>query len=358
MRFALPSWRLIAPAPHWLAASTLAASLLLASAPPVLAETDLWTVHTQTITDRKAVFGTVEATDTQQARARIGGTVAKLMADEGDQVSDGQVLAVIGDPKLALKLQSVSASVQSLKAQREQAAIELTRAQTLFAQGVVAKARLDSARTAVEVLDRTIAAQNAEGSVIEQQSAEGAIKAPGAGRVLDVLVTSGAVVMAGEPIATIATGTYVLRIEVPERHARFIKAGDRVLIGPRGLDQAQATDSTQQRQGTVSKVYPRLTNGRVQADITVEGLGGYYVGERTLVWVDTGSRSTILVPPEVISLRSGVTFVTLKDGSEVVVQTGQTIPHDDGSQSVEILSGLRDGDQLQRPMAAQTESAQ
>jgi RND family efflux transporter MFP subunit len=308
-----------------------------------------FTVEMQQVEDLKAVYGTVEATDTQAARARIGGTVGRLAADEGDEVADGQILAVIADPKLALQLQSIEAQIASLKAERSQAAVDLNRTRTLYGQGVVAKARLDTQRTAVEVLDRNISAQKAQADVITQQAAEGAVKAPGQGRVLQVLVTPGAVVMAGEEIATIASGAAVLRIEVPERHARFIKQGDTVSIGARGLDRNAAGNEVSQ--GVVSKVYPRLINGRVIADISAVGLGSYFVGERTMVWISTGKRAAIFLPPEYLLVRYGITTVTLADGSEVVVQTGQTRVNDAGAM-VEILSGLHDGDKLQMPTTA------
>ena len=48
-------------------------------------------------------------------------------------------------------------------------------------------------------------------------------------------MTDGSVVLAGESIATIAANEYLLRLEVPERHAQFIKAGDVVRLGERGL---------------------------------------------------------------------------------------------------------------------------
>jgi RND family efflux transporter MFP subunit len=306
-------------------------------------------VQSRPVDDLKAVYGTVEATDTQAARARIGGTVGRLAADEGDEVKDGQVLAVIADPKLALQLQSIEAQVASLKAERAQAVTDLNRTRTLYSQGVVAKARLDTQRTAVEVLDRNIAAQKAQADVITQQAAEGAVKAPGHGRVLQVLVTPGAVVMAGEEVATIASGAAVLRIEVPERHARFIKQGDTVSIGARGLDRSTAAGDVSQ--GVVAKVYPRLSNGRVVADISADGLGSYFVGERTMVWISTGQRPAILIPPAYLMVRYGITTVTLDDGREVVVQTGQTRSSDDGPM-VEILSGLHDGDRLQTPAEA------
>ena len=54
--------------------------------------------------------------------------------------------------------------------------------------------------------------------------------APAAGRVLKVPVTVGSVVLPGDPVATIAEQNFVLRLRVPERHARFLKAGDTVRI--------------------------------------------------------------------------------------------------------------------------------
>jgi len=155
--------------------------------------------------------------------------------------------------------------------------------------------------------------------------------------VLTVHVTEGAVVMPGEAIATIATGAYLLRVEVPERHARFIREGDPVRIGPRGM--APDEDPGRTREGKVVKVYPKLSNGRVIADVEVAGLGGYFVGERTLATVKTGTHEGFLVPEAYLDTRFGVTFARLADGTAVVVQPGRR--HASG---IEILSGLHDGD--------------
>ena len=59
--------------------------------------------------------------------------------------------------------------------------------------------------------------------------------APGAGRVLSVPVSAGQVILPGETIATLAEDRYILRLQLPERHAQFMRAGDTVLIGARGM---------------------------------------------------------------------------------------------------------------------------
>ena len=51
------------------------------------------------------------------------------------------------------------------------------------------------------------------------------------------------------------------------------------------------------------------------------GLGDYFVGERTRVYISTGQRVALVVPELRLSpLRRG--YVRLKDGTEVVVQPG------------------------------------
>ena len=58
----------------------------------------------------------------------------------------------------------------------------------------------------------------------------------------------------------------------------------------------------------------------------------------------TGERNAILVPRAFVYRRAGVDFVRLKDGAEVVVQLGSG-----DEKTVEILAGLRDGDEIETP---------
>lgn len=294
-------------------------------------------VHVRPIDDLKAVFATVESVHETQARVRLGGTVAELAVDEGHQVRAGQRLASVTDSKLALQITGVEARIRSQEAERALAKMEFERATELLAKGAATRARVDDTRTRLEVAERGIAAIRSERAVLAERTNEGAVLAPTNGRVLKVHVTEGSVVMPGEPLATIAVEDYVLRLALPERHARFIKAGDTVLVGARAL----AAGDQLPRPGTVRKVYPRIEDGRVLAEVTVDGLGDYFVGERVPVHVSTGTRDAFVVPRDAVFRRFGLDYVRLKDGGEVVVQLGQVT-----ADGVEVLSGLRDGDQV------------
>ena len=110
----------------------------------------------------------------------------------------------------------------------------------LFSRGTIPKTRLDEARTAFNVATNALKARTAERSVIQQQVTEGNVLAPTSGRVLKVPVTTGTVILAGETVATVAEQNFVLRLRVPERHARFLKAGDPVRIDGEELGKSGA----------------------------------------------------------------------------------------------------------------------
>ena len=302
---------------------------------------DNFVVHPIEVQDQKAVVATVEPVHQLAARARIGGTIVSLKAKEGASAEAGAELATIADPKLELQTQALNARIQSQQAQVDKAKSDLDRANELLGKGAATQVLVDSARTAFDVASRTLDAMRGDRSVIAQQMSEGAVLAPGAGRILSIPVSEGRVVMPGETIATLAEDRYILRLQLPERHAQFIRAGDKVQIGSRGL--VESVDETR-REGRVVTVYPEIQGGRVIADVQVDGLGDYFVGERTLVWVSAGARRVIVVPAAFVVRRAGVNYVKTADGVEIVVQPGER--REDG---IEILAGLADGDALVAP---------
>ena len=322
-----------------------------------------WTVAITEIDDLKAVFATVRSSDEVQARARISGTVTDLTIDEGSQVTPGQVIGRVTDPKLRLKLRALEARIKSFESQLANARTELARGETLRKRGIIPEARLDTLRTAYKVAEGALKSARADRAVVLKQMDEGAVLAPAEGRVLKVRVTKGSVVLAGESLATIAANRYILRLEIPERHARFLVKGAHIAVGARGLD----ADQSRVSEGTIVQVYPEIQHGRVIADAEVPGLGDYFVGERALVWVPAGKRKVAIVPRRFVYRRYGLDYVrlagkgrdggTAREGIEVVVQLGRPAKLNAAGDAVEVLAGLEPGDRLIAPPPAQAASA-
>ena len=312
----------------------LLAAALAAAAPAFAAETLLLTA--QVVPEWKAVYGRVEARDLVPARARIGGTVVELLVTEGDTVAAGQRIALVRDDKLAFQIAAHDAELGALSAQLAKAEAELARGVSLVERGVVTAQRLEQLRVDVDVTRNRTAAVEAQRAVVVQQGEEGAVLAPSSGLVLSVPVTRGAVVMAGEPAATIGGGGFFLRLAIPERHARDLKEGAPIRIAAGGM----------QTQGRLAKLYPRIENGRVIADVEVEALDHAFVDARVAVEVPVGSRAALLVPRAAVSTRAGLDFVRVVAGGvevERAVVPGESVTRD-GEALVEILTGLAAGE--------------
>lgn len=303
-------------------------------------------VEPVTIADMKAVYGRIESRFVVPARTRIGGTLVTLDVTEGSQVEAGAVIARVVDEKLALQLNAADARIRAVTSELANARIELDRTQTLLARGASTQQRLDQLRTQVEVLTNQASQAEAERAVILQQAAEGSVVAPAAGRILTVPLRRGAVMLPGESVATIAGGGLFLRLAIPERHAPLLGVGAAVEIGERGAEQVSGRTL-----GRIEKVYPQIENGRVIADVAVEGLSDSFVGERVLVRVPVATRQAITVPPAAVTNRSGIDFVRIAtaDGSrEVAVVIGEMVETPRGAER-EILTGLKAGDRVLLP---------
>ncbi len=315
-----------------------------------------FTVTPTSIEELKAVFGEVRSRHLVPARTRIGGTITEITVTEGTEVTKGEVIAKIVDPKIALQIDAADADIQAITSQLENARVELERGQRLFDTGATTKAKLDQAQMQVDVYMSQLAAAKSKRDVLAQQAVEGDTVAPENGRVITVPVTLGSVVLAGDSIATVASGGYFLRLYLPERHATEITEGGTVLVGQRVLAaeaaSADGPDPAKARKGKLVKIYPEITDGRVLADVEVDGLGTYFVGERTLVWVPVAHRQVLAVPRAAVTTRHGVDYIRLAGAGEapvdVAVILGETFERD-GTELIEILTGLNAGDKVLVP---------
>jgi RND family efflux transporter MFP subunit len=317
----------------------IVAAALAAAAPSFAAET--FVLSPQDVPEWKAVYGRVEARDLMPARARIGGTVVELLISEGDEVEAGARIAIVRDDKIDFQIAAIDAQLRALEAQLSRAEAELERGRSLVGRGVITAQRLEQLSTDVEVTQNGIAATQAQRSVIVRQGEEGEVLAPASGRVLTVPVTKGAVIMPGEPVATIGGGGFFLRLAIPERHSATLEEGAPIRITAAGAE----------GEGRLAKIYPRIENGRVIADVEVGQLDDAFVDARMLVEVPVGTRSALLVPEAALVTRSGLDFVRVMAGEtevERVVVPGETVKRGDEI-FVEILTGLAAGDSVILP---------
>jgi multidrug efflux pump subunit AcrA (membrane-fusion protein) len=240
-------------------------------------------------------------------------------------------------------MKSLDAQIEALQAQADQTQIDFDRIEGLVERGTLPRTRLDEARTALNVAQNNLRAKAAERGVNQQQQTEGQVLAPQDGRVLKRLVAVGSVVLPGDPIVTVAQEDYKLRLRIPEEHARFLKAGDRIRL---------AGEGSTSKWGVIDLVYPQIEDGRVIADAKLDGLGEYFVGDRRRVWIPGGERSAFVIPSSYVTTRFGIDYVHVRQADrtiDVPVQRGRDLPTPDLPDGLEVLSGIRAGDLLVQP---------
>ena len=282
--------------------------------------------------ETKALFGRVESRFVVPARSRIGGTLTALDVTEGSEAKAGQAIARITDPKLESQLAAAEARISSARSQLENAETELKRNEELLAKGATTTQRVDQVRTTVEVARNAVAEAEAARQVTATLIEDGNVLAPADGRVLSVPVRLGAVVMPGEPVATITGGGVFLRLAIPERHATGLVVG--------------ASVDVDGGKGAIEKIYPQIEQGRVIVDVAVDGLSDSFIGQRILVRVPVEARRVLAVPDAAIEQRAGLDLVRIKTAEgemEVTVIPGAEVQGPDGPLR-EILTGLRAGD--------------
>ena len=110
--------------------------------------------------------------------SRPGSVIAELKVDEGDDVREGDVLAVLDT------LPEAQARVARLSAERADAQAKLAREETLRREGATSKANYDTASLGVDVAEAEVAAAAA---ALEMS----VVRAPIQGRVLEIHANRG-----------------------------------------------------------------------------------------------------------------------------------------------------------------------
>jgi len=238
----------------------------------------------------------------EQVVAPLAGRVLRVSAAAGDEVAAGQVLLTMFSPEWV----ALAQAVRSAQASENLAAQTLAREQRLWKEGIGIERRVREAEVALQQarIEREAAAAHvlgAGGSLDKNVSstAELAIRAPRAGRVLSLQALPGAALMAGEGVASLSsTDARWVEADVPLSEANALRLGQvatldaglgaplsgRVLaIGP-VVEAARQTVSVRLAVENAAVLRPGL---RVSVRFVAEGqAGGWRVPRAALVQVD------------------------------------------------------------------------
>lgn len=161
--------------------------------------------------------GEIRAQQELSLSFRTSGRISERLADTGDHVTAGQVLARIDPQQQQGEVDAANAALLAAQAQAQQTATTLARKQTLLAQGVATKAQYEQA---VE------ASQSAQGALTAAQSALGTaqdnlsfaeLKSSVSGMIISRSADVGEIAVTGQPVFSLAVdGPRDAVFKVPE----------------------------------------------------------------------------------------------------------------------------------------------
>lgn len=185
------------------------------------------------VTDR--FVGRLEPARRTSLAFERAGLVTEILADEGDVLAAGQVVARLDVDPLNAERRRLEAEKAAVAADLDLARRTLDRQRTLTAQGHASAQRLDETRLAVTALESRVLALEAAILTVDIDIAKSALRTPFAGTVSGRHVDEGAVVTGGRAVLDLLeTGRPQVRIGVSPEAARAIEAGAAVTLEASG----------------------------------------------------------------------------------------------------------------------------
>lgn len=266
--------------------------------------------------------------DEVKVLAEAEGRLVRLEVEEGDPVTQGQVMAVVDRDEAEIALNKAS-----LRAANARIAFE--RAEDTLHQGLISREEFDRLTMEYEVARQEVAEA-------EWRLQRTVIRAPFAGRVTERFITPGQHLRPGEELFTVADfDPLIARIFLPEKDVLTLEEGLAVRI-------SLAADPSLEFMGRIRQISPVVDTATGTVKVTVEAANppeqarpGAFV---SIGIVREQREAAVLLPRESVlrELRSAHVFVT--DGA-TAEKRSVSLGLEEGD-IVEALGGVEAGEQV------------
>jgi membrane fusion protein (multidrug efflux system) len=259
--------------------------------------------------------------------ARTSGVVERLLAEEGDRVSAGQVLLHLEDDEYRHRVTLAQVDL-------EQQRLRYERAEKMLAQGLTSTEAYETAR-------RDLRSAEAALELAELELSYTHVRAPFAGRVVRRMVDPGQNVSNGTPLFTLVDMSRLLaRVFVPAKEFRSIRPDQPV--------QLVVTSTGDRLTGRIDLVNPMVDpeSGTIKVTVAVRDYPpSTRPGDFVEVSIVTDRHEGALLVPRnaVVSERGQRTVFVAEDGS--ARQQAVEIGFED-DQHTEIVAGVEEGEMV------------
>jgi RND family efflux transporter MFP subunit len=307
-----------------------------------LSESDLAIVRRAPIEEGTPITGSLNPIETVEVRARLEGDIVRVLAREGQRVSEGELLAQYESSEQESARRSADARAASARADLSTAEWNLTQSEELFKAGAVAERDLRAAQNTVASAKAQLAAADAAVRSSAMSASDTRIVAPLTGTVATRTVEVGEHIARGSTLFTVVRSDVLeLAASVPARSANGLLAGQTVRFSADGRD----------FQGRVARISPTIdpATRSVTVYIQIPNDGGRLKGGTFATGRVIGRTisNAIVIPSAAVKQSpEGTPYVFRLDGAtlaQVDIQLGIV---DEAAGVVQVVSGLSEGDRI------------
>ncbi len=269
--------------------------------------------------------------------------ISEVLAQVGDRVRKGQVLARIDHDTVATEQAEAAAVVAELEAVAAEAQANAGRAQTLRTQGFYSPQMQTQYATAEQATEARLAAARARLRSADLRLAKANVTAPDDGVISMRSAVVGSLTQPGQELfRLIRGGRLEWQAEIPASQLAHVKPGVTAqLVGPAG-------EAVRGRVRNVApSVDPRTRNGIVYVDLagnTPLRAGMFARGD-----IETGRATAMTLPQAALVLREGFSYVFAIATAQPQAQSGngENLERVERVEQIRVKAGRRNGDRIE-----------
>ena len=293
----------------------------------------------------ESAVGTIRAVHETTIGSKLLARVMEVNLKAGQKVQPGDVLVRLDDTDLRAKLQQAKAAVASAEAVYRQAAGDEKRYAQLVKSRTISQQQYDNAVATLQSAEADLHRAQAAVNEVQATLDWATIRSPIEGTVIDKKVDVGDMVTPGQMLVTLFDPKHMqLVASVRESLTRRLQVGQSIGVQVEGLNK--------QCSGTVSEIVPEAQSASRSFQVKVIGPcpAGIYSGMFGRILIPLQEEQVLVIPRQAVQEVGQLELVEVVKNGQVsrrTIRTGRTL-----DENVEVLSGLREGEQVVLPAAS------
>ena len=288
------------------------------------------------------VSGTLVSARHTTVSSRVLARVEEVRVRAGSDVNKGDALIVLDARDLRARVDQVKKQLEAVITKRNLARTKRDRNTRLLREGAVSKERYDQSVATYKVAIADVARLELSLKEAQTDLSHAEILAPVSGRVVDRLIEPGDTALAGEALLRIYDPN-VLRVEVPVRESLAI------LLNVGDVLSAEIPAANKSVDGAIDEIVPFAESGartllvKVRLPFDPKFIAGMFAK----VSLPVGERKFLTIPEQAVERIGQLEFVNVVTNLGMIERRLVTTGNSIGSNYIEILSGLKEHEEVQ-----------